>query len=194
MHSVRSLTVPELAALEHQLSSIHLPAIDGNEALHSLSELSLPEVNLERLEHLRPDISQAIAGFEWPAWLAMLDIGGSRARAARAARIRSQTLWLGGVGGLIVVGLGVLAILGSEPLRGRLQQALGAIRTKVATMRARTDEGGPMTNAMSRPPSMPPGPLPSTLRGTRIASRSTGRTIRQGSVRAKMKRGCLKRA
>jgi hypothetical protein len=131
--------MPELPVKEVRLSELHLPEINRDDIVRSLSEIRLPDIDLTKLERPRIDLPEAVSKLEWPRIdLSSIDVGKAMAGAAAAAGLtrRASRRWPLAVGGLIVAGLASWAILSNEALRARLAGRVQAVRDRITEMRS----------------------------------------------------------
>jgi hypothetical protein len=125
----------ELPVKEIRLSELHLPEINRDDIVRSLSELHLPGVGLPRLH-----LPEAVSTFEWPTLdLSSVDVGNAIPRAAAAAHIgrRAQRpRWPLAVGALILAGLAGCVVLSNAALRARLARGAATMRERISTLRS----------------------------------------------------------
>jgi hypothetical protein len=135
--------MPELPVKEVRLSELHLPELKRDDIMRALSEIKRPDVDLGKLERPKFDLPDSVTKFEWPKVdLPSMDVGKAMAGAAAAAHIgrrKQPTRWPFAVGGLIVAGLATWAILTNETVRGRIADAVNAVRERITGMRADDD-------------------------------------------------------
>jgi hypothetical protein len=121
--------MPELPVKESRLSELHLPEINRDDIMRSLSEIRMPEVDL-------PD---SVTKRDWPKFeMPDIDIGKAVAGAVAAAGIgrRSRPRWPLAVGGLILAGVATAAILSNETIRAKIASGIEALRERVSAMRS----------------------------------------------------------
>ena len=116
--------MPDLPVKDAPLSAIHLPELNRDDIVRSLSEMRLPEAP-------KLDLPDAVARFEWPRVdLSSIDVPKALAGVAAAANIGRRARrprWPLAVGGVIVVGA-IAAVLSNEGVRTRLANAVNGLR------------------------------------------------------------------
>ena len=136
--------MPVLPVKEVRLSELHLPEINRDDIVRSLSGIRLPDVDLSKLERPKIDLPEGVSKLEWPRIdLSSIDVGKAMAGAAAAAGLtrRASRRWPLAVGGLIVAGLASWAILSNEALRARLAGKVQAVRDRITEMRSSRYDG-----------------------------------------------------
>ncbi len=129
--------MPELPVKEIRLSDLHLPEINRDDIMRSLSEIRMPDVDLKKMERPKFDLPDSVSKRDWPS----IDIGKAVAGAAAAAHIGRQrrSRWPFAVGGLILAGVATAAIMSNETVRARISAAIEGLRERVASMRSGYD-------------------------------------------------------
>lgn len=131
--------MPELPVKEVRMSELHLPEINRNDIMRSLSE-RMPDIDLSKVVRPKFDLPDGVTKRDWPTFeMPSMDIGKAVAGAAAAAHIgrRSRrSRWPFAVGGLIVAGLATAAILSNETIRAKIAAGLEALRERISAMRS----------------------------------------------------------
>lgn len=132
--------MPQLPVKESRLPELHLPEINRDDIMRSLSEIRMPEVDLSKVERPRFDLPDSVTKRDWPKFeMPSMDIGKAVAGAAAAVHIgrRSRrSRWPFAVGGLIIAGLATAAILSNETIRAKIAAGLEALRDRISSMRS----------------------------------------------------------
>lgn len=127
--------MPELPVKDIRLSDLHLPEINRDDIMKSLSEMRMPDVDLKKMD--RPKLPDSVTKRDWPS----VDIGKAVAGAAAAAHIGRQrrSRWPFAVGGLILAGVATAVIVSNETVRARIASLIESLRERIASMRAGYD-------------------------------------------------------
>ena len=128
--------MPELPVKEVRLSELHLPELDRDEIVRSLSEIRRPTIDLPDLERPAAQVRESLARIDWSRIdPTAIDLGRTVAGVAAIARmgrpiIRSR--WTLAVGTLVVIGLAGAALLSRNPaVRERAGRTVDGVRARI---------------------------------------------------------------
>jgi len=130
--------MPELPVKEVRLPELHLPEIDREQIINSLSGLRLPAVDILRVERPRFGRQGRTGGFDWRAidWRA-IDLGPAIAGAGALVRLGSRarplvrSRWAIAAGVVVVAGVAVAAIAAQPAVRERAGRTVRDVRARI---------------------------------------------------------------
>ncbi|MEP6639792.1 MAG: hypothetical protein ABJC39_10625 [Chloroflexota bacterium] len=129
--------MPELPVKDARLPELHLPEINRDDIMRSLSEIKMPDVDIRKLERPKFDLPDSVTKRDWPS----IDIGKAMASAAAAAHIgrKRRSRWPFAVAGLILAGVATAAIVSNQTIRARISDAIHGLRERIAGMQSGYD-------------------------------------------------------
>lgn len=130
--------MPELPVREVRLPELHLPEIDRDHIVSTLSGLRLPAVDLPAIQRPGSASGEPSSRFDWRAidWPA-IDLGPALAGAGALVRLGSRarplvrSRWALAAGVVVVTGLAAAAILAQPPVRERAERTFRTVRDGV---------------------------------------------------------------
>ncbi len=129
--------MPELPVKDVRLPELHLPEIDRDEIVRSLSEIPLPKVDLSAIELPKVEAPAIDASkIELPRIdLSAIDVEKMVAGVAAIARIgrpmARRSRWPLAIGAIVVVGLAAWVVLGSTAARERAGRTARTVRERI---------------------------------------------------------------
>lgn len=135
--------MPDLPVKESPMSAIHLPEMNRDDIVRTLTEMRLPETDLSRIQRPKVDLPDAVTKLEWPRIdLGSIDVPKALAGAAAAVNIgrrAGRPRWPVALGAVIAVGA-VAVVLSNEGVRARLARIASGLRERLMTMRDTSEE------------------------------------------------------
>ena len=129
--------MPELPVKEVRLPELHLPEIDRDQIISTLSGLRLPAVDITTIE--RPRFGRRSRGrFELPAidWRSV-DLGPAVAGVTALARLGSRarplvrTRWAVAAGVVVIAGVATAALIATPAVRERAGRTVRDVRARI---------------------------------------------------------------
>ncbi len=130
--------MPELPVKEVRLPELHLPEIDRDQIISSLSGLRLPAVDISAIERPRFGRQARTRRFGLPAidWRA-IDLGPAVAGVAALGRLGSRarplvrTRWAVAAGVVIIAGVATAALIATPAVRERAGRTVRDVRARM---------------------------------------------------------------